>query len=1045
MSAPTTSGLYHVSSSLPSSSNTASVLFAAGDDKPLYAHTTSHDALYRTKTARSKSFIQKPVVLLPSALDKKADDRGSSGSNSSTTSTASTGTDDRRSSLLAPSTSAPTSTMAPIHPPPSHAKDSHHHYVLDRPPTSSTSSNGSNHSQSSGRKSMRKSASNIIASSLGIVGATTQRSSLSKSYSTNSTSPQGTATVLSMPQHGTSPSGSLDRALLGNNHSVRSSSARSSTPSSTYDELAPTLSLALSAERRAALTEFIDKSVDDAYNLCHGFGRIRWHPFKTREGVSICRAHGEDDQRLDAAVRGKCNVNATFHEMLDALTTETTDDFVAHENAVNPSEFLDGLVLATLVPRTPDDRYVCLKWHCIKSLAPSVAKHRDYVYVEVVDQFVDHDGKRIGYRLAKSVEVDEMTGLIDQAHAFVRGKTLTLQTFTEVSQGNLELYTMLINDLGERLPTWLVHKIVDTAAMRVACIRDHINQRRIDVLVYANAKDLVPLTKRVCCIVCTKSFSLVRKKYNCVACGDVMCNQCSVHQLVSAQGLSEFVGKRKARICVKCSSGLTATELPRRSNLARSSDLSSDRSTTATTRTSSERSRPGSMLESRSGRALSSQDVTASSSSGSRSSVEDPSGSRVHPAGSAPRPSTIPHMFQFRPAPAKPEPRAPSVADEHEMPLEPTGGDVESEEDDDMEHELFDATVDISAIAPQDLDLGVGKYKEVYVQQSKSERAVDNFLMEEAIGSEPVAAVASFLTQDCVVEHLANMANSAPVLTTMEELIVEEMVPGNSASSGGRASSFSQPRQSVSMLTDDDDDAPVIVRKVAKLSIGAGGRKSRSDGKRPRAPPPPMPPTAPTHEPETADFTADFTVPVEAVEITPTTPAPVEDAEPTLQLSDLQVHLDRMTQISQSLRNLNVEKIESSTEATNAMRRLESFEKRANAEVAAVIAANFLSALEKNGAGGLNDRSQYVPAAVQPTGPPRFILTLAMGDGSIADFLHDSVFAELTEPAEGVLAGWQTVQSRSTGKVYYYNASCGATSWTVPVPELHRGAVYMVL
>ncbi|TYZ53323.1 hypothetical protein PybrP1_002254 [[Pythium] brassicae (nom. inval.)] len=1080
MSAPAASGLFHVPSAASSLPTGALLAVADGGvddpahdphDSPLHHHHVHHsphnhnhlhgDALFRGKAARSKSFVaQKPVVLF--ALEKKPEDRGSSGSNSSSTSTASTG--------------------------------SH--------------SGGSNGSGGGGgtdgaaaqpplaKKHPRKSASSIIASSLGIVGNAAggdagtgpgARASLAKSHSV--TTPMTPATVLTMASPGgggsrgslPSPTGSASSSTDGG-LGPRSSSLSSLSASSASASPLPTSLLALSAERRAALTEFIDKAVDDAYKLCHGFGRIRWHAFKTREGVSICRAHGEDDQRLDAAVRGRCNVTASFREMLDALTTESSAAFAAHERAVNPSEFLDGRVLATLVPRTADDRFVCIKWHGVKSLAPSVAKHRDYVYVEVVDQFVDQDGKRVGYRLAKSVELAEAAAALDaSSDLFVRGKTLTVQTFSEVAHGHLELTTMMVNDLGERLPTWLVHKIVDTAAMRVACLRDHLNQRRLELLVLKHPRELVPLGRRVCCIVCTKSFSLMRKKYNCAACGDVMCHQCSVHQLVTAQGLSEFVGRRKARICVKCSSGLTAAELPRRTEL-RQSDLSSEASTARSSlsgaRNSGERPRHGTEIEFRSLRAMTSfersaslygwPDIGGSGGGGSGDAGGDnDSAPRVHPAGAGGtgRSAMIPHMFSFRGAPAKPVPTpapAPVAAPALPAPvvavaadeLEPaaaanSSADVDSEEDDDMEHELFDANVNITAIAPQDLDLGVGRYKEVYVQQSQSERAVDSFLSGDAEDDD----TAHFLVRDSIV------AAPGSIVATMEELVVEELQPGH------RGSSFSLPRRSTSMELaaaaaatsastsaaddDDDDEPPVIVRRVEKLSIGAGGRKSR-ESRRPRAPAPPapMPPPPPSVAPddaETADFTADFTVPVESVEVVAAAPTAATATAPddSIQLSDLQVHLDRMTQISASLRELNVEKIGSSTEATVAMRRLASFERRANADVAAVIAVNFLSALDKTV--GPLERPVYVPAAVQPVGPPRFVLTLAMGDGSIVDFLLDSTVADLPEPVEGALAGWKTVHSHTTGKVYYFNASCGMSSWTMPAPEMNRGAVYMVL
>ncbi|CAI5744717.1 unnamed protein product [Peronospora destructor] len=375
---------------------------------------------------------------------------------------------------------------------------------------------------------------------------------------------------------------SSSSSLLAQSPSARSSSATS--PSSPRDEsVSSEVSDVmhhlpeLSTEKIEALVNFIDRSVGDAYNLSLGFGRVRWSPSRAREGVTIHRARsGPDNTLLDAAVRGSCNVSATFREISDLLITEATTDFVDHENAVNPSEFLDGQVLYTLVPRTPEERFVCVKWHCVRSLAPSVAKHRDYVYVEIVDSFEDGDGRRVGYRLSKSVGLDVLSPR-DTKHLFVRAKTLTLQTWSERAPGSLEFVTMMINDLGDRLPSWLVYKMVDTAATRSACIRDYINQRRLDMLVHAGPRDMVPLSRRVCCVVCTRSFSLVRKKYNCAACGDVICSQCSVFELVTAhQRLSDLSspgGKRKTRICIKCSSKMQSRELPRRASSAQHSDI----------------------------------------------------------------------------------------------------------------------------------------------------------------------------------------------------------------------------------------------------------------------------------------------------------------------------------------------------------------------------------------------------------------------------------------------------------------------------------------
>lgn len=729
----------------------------------------------------------------------------------------------------------------------------------------------------------------------------------------------------------------------------------------------------LSAERRELLIDFIDKSIDDAYNLCHGFGRIRWSPSKTREGVSICRAHGEGEGRLDAAVRGKCNVNATFQEMMDCMITETTEDFVVHESAINPSEFLDGQVLYTLVPRTPEDRFVCVKWHCIKSLAPSVAKHRDYVYVEVVDQFEDRDGKKIGYRLSKSVELEELFGA-DTSHMYVRGKTLTLHTFSALPSGSLELYTMMINDLGERLPTWLVHKVVETAALRCACLRDFINQKRMDMMILAKPNEMVPLSKRVCCVICTKSFSLVRKKYNCVACGEVICNQCSVHQLVASQGISEILGKKKARICVKCGSDAKTRELPRRTSI-RNSDLQHDgrRSSSSSqlvlnARYSSDKNSDG---ENR--RSFRSTGTTETSSIGSTNSTEE-SSARVHPTSR----SSIPHMFQFRPNSTVGR-KSSSTTDDN--PLDSPDFDVPN---------LIDSSVLAihaeNETSGESTQVDVDRYNALYAK----------------IQSEMIAAAQVSENDSPVKSKTSPVAPPTPSEQSLDEaaeLIIQEVVPSNRDSLSGVA------RQSI---TAEEPEVtivkPVVVRKITRRSSTAR-RKSKERVSTEQEPTPELPPnSAPMEEQlENDDASANG-----------------------IQLADLKMHLDRMTQISESLRSLNIlEKHPISPPSTPT-----------DPPTSGSNVSNDERLLERQTEASHDNESSDTEV---------MDMRLTMDDSNFTPFLTDSSFVDMGEVAEDAPAGWKAVHSKTTGKIYYYNERRGTTSWTLPAPEAPKRSAYMVL
>ncbi|DBA04318.1 TPA: hypothetical protein N0F65_002080 [Lagenidium giganteum] len=759
----------------------------------------------------------------------------------------------------------------------------------------------------------------------------------------------------------------------------------------------------LSADRRNLLIEFIDKSVDDAYNLCHGFGRIKWSPSKNREGVSICRARAEEEGRLDAAVRGKCNVNATFQEMMDTLTTETTDDFVAHETAVNPSEFLDGQVLYTLVPRTPEDRFVCVKWHCIKSLAPSVAKHRDYIYVEVVDQFEDRDGKKIGYRLSKSVELDELSS-IDTSHLFVRGKTLTLHTFSALPTGNLEFYTMMINDLGDRLPTWLVHKVVDTAALRSACIRDHINLKRMDLLVLAKPSEMVPLTKRVCCVVCTKSFSLVRKKYNCFVCGEVICNQCSVHQLVASQGISETVGKRKARICVKCSTSAKTRELPRRTSMRQSDLQPDDRRSSSSGHQHMSHRYSGDKHDSESRRSGRSTSTADTSSVDSTNSNED-GGARIYPTSNR---SSIPQMFQqFR--------SSSSISGQGSSSITLEDAGLEGL---DLEERIASSDRTSAHRSVTKVDLGVGKYKTETVQ-------AEEIQIEERESANSK-------------QRRSNPRSSSSMRTSGNngsELIIEEMTPANRESMTGSARmSISAEEPEVTIVK------PVVIRKISRRS--SVRRKSVEKDS-----------LAAAAEAAAEQFR-------DSIAQAPPPPAPVEQGVEGIQLADLQMHLDRMTQISENLRSLNImEKHRfQPKKQSEAMDSLADFEKKANAEAAAAIAASFgVGNDNKDKGDGSEDEATQLADdddleyTIVDAHDPILATEARRSQSSIEDganfsgFLTDSSFVDMGEVAENAPAGWKAVHSKTTGKIYYYNESCGTTSWTFPTTEGHKDSAYMVL
>ncbi|KAF4317765.1 hypothetical protein BBO99_00007760 [Phytophthora kernoviae] len=763
----------------------------------------------------------------------------------------------------------------------------------------------------------------------------------------------------------------------------------------------------LSTDRLEALVNFIDKSVDDAYNLSLGFGRVRWTPSRTKEGVSIQRARGgPDDAILEAAVRGSCNVSATFGELSDLLITETTADFADHENAVNPSEFHDGQVVYTLVPRTAQDRFACVKWHCVKSQAPSVARHRDFVYVELVDSFRDADGRRVGYRLSKSVDLD----IVSPRDTFVRAKTLTLQTWSERAPGSLELVTMMINDLGDRLPAWLMHKMVDTAAMRSACIRDHINQRRLD---FGNAT--------------TQPRKQVPNMFHFRPMSSSMGKS---ERLSKASTSPSSPGDEEGRLDVEeIQPQILGDNILAPAPVELDLGVGKYKETFTQQPTQAERDYEAEAAE-----------LAEYSDSEEEEVADDDAGNFLNTGG--------PHMEVVR--------QSLSQATVVTLDMDaPTVHKVEvasflTEE----ENANLDAVSDDSDSAS-------------FLTLDENSKVVESASFGRSSESMPVPVqVEEFVVEEVAPENVRTVPRrSMESSLEEEELVVEEVhpesgdiVPRHSIEMEEFVVEDIQPENvnTVSRLSieieAEEMEVPMVVRKIAKrMVVGSGGRRSRERPPAPRPsgapPPPPNVKAVLTDSMSSAKSNKPQSTPNGSRTAPPPTPTPAPaPEEETIKLEDLQVHLDRMNKISANLRDLRNE-MKVTTEAPastqSAMAALATFETKANAERAAKIAANFISLLDRQAAPAARRAQQYLKR-----GGPRsslFNLSLAMGDGSFVDYLPDSTFEEVGESPDGTGFGWQSVVSNTTGKQYFFNQNCALASWTLPGPDVFRGTLYIVL
>nr|CCA14357.1 conserved hypothetical protein [Albugo laibachii Nc14] len=781
----------------------------------------------------------------------------------------------------------------------------------------------------------------------------------------------------------------------------------------------------LSQEKRNLLTRFIDESVQDAYELSQGLGRIQWYATKTREGVSICHAKADANLTIDAAVRSKCNLMASVDEILDLLTTESTEEFAGLEMIMNPQEFLDGQVLYTLHPRDRSHRnkfrYACVKWHCLKTLAPAVTTHRDYLYVELVDQFVDPvTGALVGFRLSKSIELNEIP-VDDTAHIFVRARTMMLTTATakiiapakgekHTLSSSVELSSMVINDLGERLPTWLVNKMVDSAALRSARLRDHLNQKKMDVFVFIRSSDMVPFCKRVCCIICTKSFSFIRKKYNCVACGDVVCNQCSIHQLIVPQQYTEHIGKRKARICIQCSSKIGSKKKESEFSTCSSSVLADE----------------GGKADARNHDSCGSYMSRNSSASAHYSNgIFDRNSCHVRTGGEEDsRPSwlsvgtTTTLSMDSNASMDDRVSRFCTVRDSITAPLSlTTSMDEVGKLDPQRPTEVHKQPRKV------EIDLGIGRYKTKLMRTQSElippshdntetknmERHSERYVRNRSLPSR------EFLSEAVNID-----------VPTIE---IEEIAPDIVMKKTMRVNlQHSKPKE--------------VSDPVIKMPHRTSIRPQRAHApeaqlQRPKRGPPARPSAPPPIKPQ-----------LQSLSFAPETPRSscVDFENDTAAIANLQIHLNRMTEISQSLRELNVfDKRLLQTRASTAnafatLSKMEGMQHGVDPRSITILTEPLPAAMFQEGACSS-------PSSLQGGASPTSASYFVDGDKTFYGFLPDSAFVESLEVGE-LADGWKAVHSKTTGKVYFYNESHGTTSWTMPDAEPQTediDAAYLIL
>lgn len=410
-----------------------------------------------------------------------------------------------------------------------------------------------------------------------------------------------------------------------------------------------------------------------------------------------------------------------------------------------------------------------------------------------------------------------------------------------------------------------------------------------------------------------------------------------------------------------------------------------------------------------------------------------------------------------------------------------------SEDEMDFDNLLDESALDRSG-CDAETDAAMAEYRKTLVSGAPTHNADDDDELTDADDDDETFQSNS--SSNSNISTLASSSGSSASATTIHveeeaELIIEEVCPQDAFRS---SSTHTTPRPSVVVEEPQVMKVvkPVVIKQHTKKRFGVGGSsRAKAVSIEPAttakstaaAPPPPSPPSPPPQANPLRESIVVRSRRATLVDDKPPTEGEVAvdelEVQEAIQLADLQMHLDRMTMISESLKSLQRQqsKHDAAAEKQTLAAQLASMskiEKRAQQEAA--IAAGFVQALleetsvrsSEKGSGRSTKGSEFPLTAsfVESDDEETRMMEMSLEgdvhlvreDGSFSDFLADSSFSEISStstegPPSQEVHGWVAVHSMTTGKTYYYNESCGTTSWTMPTPDTDRKkfGTYMVL
>ncbi|TMW60799.1 hypothetical protein Poli38472_000841 [Pythium oligandrum] len=257
-------------------------------------------------------------------------------------------------------------------------------------------------------------------------------------------------------------------------------------------------------------------------------------------------------------MKGTTTVSAPIGDVMSLLKMESTSKMRDVMGEIFGTLFLEGMVLYR-AKETPNrlNEALSVNWMALQSSKPHLP-HRDYVFLRYADVFEKQgdngsvygsngSGLFIGASIWESIELDGTTPLPASNNVVrmrLRRCGIVVEETNHEDLLKISLYLSeahpgraAVSSLTKQWMTKMVGCVVEVGNIMVA--RALASQQILTKQQFV--KD------GICCHICIKAFTLLRRKHHCRVCGDVVCSKCSEMKSLKQGGLNKEV-----RICHSC-------------------------------------------------------------------------------------------------------------------------------------------------------------------------------------------------------------------------------------------------------------------------------------------------------------------------------------------------------------------------------------------------------------------------------------------------------------------------------------------------------------